>query len=109
MSKVSTLTKTKMEQLVTLRNNKVHVSSIMLVHIIQKITNQTGSAYLGEIEAYYQEITSKTSHKITYSTGGIRTHLRVLKERGYIKITKDGMYNKYSTTMKGMLSVRGLF
>lgn len=109
VQQIKALTSPKMEQLVALRNNKVHVSSVMLVHIIRKLTSQTGSAYFGEIEAYYRELTIKYPHKIEYTSGGMRAHLRVLKERGFVKISKDGIYNKYRVTLKGDLSVRGLF
>lgn len=105
------VTETQMKQIIAMRNNKVHMSSIMLMHIINKITTQTGSAYLGEIRAYYLEMSKNKQCRgfISYTESGIRTHLYVMKSKGYITVTKEGPYNKYAVTLKGLMSIRGLF
>lgn len=108
-SKPKMISETKLEQVVALRNNRVHMSSIMLVHIVSHLNKRTGSAYLGEIKAYYDQLSTKYPAKIGYTETGIRTHLKTLKDKGFLKVTKDGMFNRYECTIKGLLSVHGLF
>lgn len=102
------ITITQMKRIVTMRNNKIHLSTVMLIQIVHHLVTTSKSAYLGEISAYYLEVSRKADSAICYTESGIRAHLRSMEEKGYISIKRDGLYNNYSVTLKGLMSVRGL-
>lgn len=109
--KVQPISDFQMSQIVSMRNNRVHISSIMLIQIINKIKSKTGTAYLGEIYAYYLAESKKKNCTgiISYTEAGIRAHLKTLENKEYILITREGMFNKYQVTLKGLMSIRGMF
>lgn len=93
--------------IISLRDQKIHISGVMLMCIISRLNKRTKSAYIAEIEAYYNEERNK-KHKAKYTTSGIYAQLRVLRSRGYVRVEQDGRYLNYKLTMKGHTAV-GLF
>lgn len=83
-----------------LRNEKVHMSGLMLMGIIHRLHNKGKSAYLSEIEIRYNEMSTNPC----YSHTGIYSQLSVLAKRGYVRIEKHGRYNSYNLTAKGIVA-----
>jgi DNA-binding PadR family transcriptional regulator len=93
--------------LISLRDQKVHISGVMLMCIISRLIKRTKSAYIAEIEAYYNEERNKR-HTYKYKKSGIYAQLKRLRERGYVKVERHGNSLCYKLTRKGHVAV-GLF
>ncbi|UOX40252.1 hypothetical protein [Vibrio phage PhiImVa-1] len=93
--------------LISLRDQKVHISGVMLMCIISRLNKRTKSAYIAEIEAYYNEERCKR-HAYKYKTKGIYAQLLSLRKRGYVRVERHGNCLCYKLTMKGHAAV-GLF
>lgn len=109
VEKIEPFSEAQLARLIAMRNSGIHISTVMLVHIVNHVKTQTGSAYVGEIHAYYEQISKTVAGNRGYSVQGMYTMLRKLVERGYLESAKDSRFNTYSPTLKGLMTVRGLF
>lgn len=90
--------------IITLRDQKVHISGVMLMCIIHRLQKRTNSAYLGEVATYYRQERNERFGK-GYTDGGIYAQLNTLVNRGMVKISKHGRCNNYDLTAKGKINV----
>ncbi|CAL9960535.1 hypothetical protein VPHD518_0055 [Vibrio phage D518] len=96
--------------LVRMRDAKIHMSSFMLLRIVDDLQVKTKSAYIGEIHGHYQTARSpiKMIRKIggtkcaDYTYGGVASQLRKLYNQGLLRRGKDGQFVNYSLTKKGV-------
>lgn len=96
--------------LVRMRDAKIHMSSFMLLRIVDDLQLNTKSAYIGEIHGHYQSARSpvKMIRKIggnkcaDYTYSGVSSQLRKLYNQGLLRRGKDGQFVNYSLTKKGV-------
>lgn len=93
----------KLQAIMELRDNRIHISSVMLMGIIDQLQAKHSSAYIAEIHAYYMSERTKdrTSDMVNYTEGGIYSMLSRLADRKFVYIDKHGAFNSYSLTVKG--------
>jgi len=84
------------KHLVQLRAQKVHISAIVLMNIIQALNDRTHSAYVGEITASYSKYDPNN-----YTYGGVYSMLRTLVKRELVLVEKVDNYNNYSLSTAG--------
>lgn len=96
--------------IVRMRDSRIHMSSFMLLSIVDMLQNKSQSAYIGEIHGYYQtaHATKREAVRfgakgpIGYTYNGVSSQLRVLRKRGLVVAKRDGRYMNYSLSNKGI-------
>lgn len=84
------------KHLINLRANKIHTSSLVLLSIVQDLTNKSKTAFIGEITATYSK-----HDPDNYSYGGVYSMLERLRDRGLLLMEKIDGYNSYTLSTKG--------
>ena len=84
------------KHLIALRAQRVHISAIVLMNIIQALNDNTKSAYIGEISAHYSKYDPDN-----YTYEGIYSMLRTLVKKEYVIMDKEDGFNKYSLSTIG--------
>lgn len=96
--------------IVRMRDSRIHMSSFMLLSIVDMLQNKSQSAYIGEIHGYYQTAHATkaeakkfgTDKPIGYTYNGVASQLRTLRDRGLVRFKRDGRYINYSLSKKGI-------
>lgn len=89
------------KNLISLRDEKLHLSALMLMHITFSVRSRTGSIYISELYHYYNQKGGKK-----YSVQGIQYMCRTLEKRGYMYSECHGRYKAYALTNKGIAVIQ---
>ena len=91
-----------LQGLISLRDHKTHMSSLMLLHIVNHIeVAGKGAVSIDEVDAYYHARRVASPGIIDYSRGGIASMLHVMEKRNMLLGSRDGRYKMYSVSPLG--------
>lgn len=91
--------------LIKTRDQRIHVSAVMLLSIVDRLTTQKkGSdlAYIGECEAMYRTYRVNSKDAMNYTYSGIATMLRNMAKRDLLVRRQDGQYVGYYVSRDGL-------
>lgn len=99
----------QIEGTIAVRDGGIHISSIMLMQIIDHIEVYTSEdPYTGVIVGFYKLHRKGAVHSADYTYGGISSMLRALRRRGFIKSYRHGIRVRHELAQKGMLVLDNL-
>ena len=88
--------------MIAARDHKYHISTLMLLRIVDHLSTSQEPATIGEILGYYKANRKDQSGAIDYTYGGVCSMLRKMKQIGLLVSDRNQKRLRYRPSRRGI-------